>query len=60
VEGMERVIASVSGYEGVDKQNLVKMINKTGAAFTGVFSKANTHLVFLLSYQLLSIVRVAM
>lgn len=48
VEGMASVIASVSGYEGVDKQNLVKLINKTGAGFTGIFSKANTHLVFLL------------
>ncbi|KAG0568708.1 hypothetical protein KC19_6G040100 [Ceratodon purpureus] len=45
VDGMEPVIASVSGYEGADKQNLVKLINKTGAGFTGVFSKANTHLV---------------
>lgn len=45
VEGMDQVIASLSGYEGLDRQNLVKLINKTGAAYTGVFSKANTHLV---------------
>lgn len=45
IEGMESVIVSVSGYEGIDRQNLVKLINKTGAAFTGQLSKANTHLV---------------
>ena len=62
VEGMEPVIVSVSGYEGVDKQNLVKLINKTGAAFTGVLSKANTHLVFLFLIRrtwLLSTMRVS-
>lgn len=61
VQGMQSVIVSVSGYEGIDRQNLVKLINKTGAAFTGQLSKANTHLVFLfLLTLLLSLARVAM
>lgn len=50
VQDMESVIASVSGYEGIERQTLVKLINKTGAAFTGQLSKANTHLVFLVFF----------
>ena len=45
VEGMGDVIASATGYEGHDLQNLVTLINRTGAAYTGGLSNANTHLV---------------
>lgn len=46
VEGMRDVIASATGYEGHDLQNLVTLINRTGAAYTGGLSNANTHLVW--------------
>jgi hypothetical protein len=45
VEGMEDVIASISGYSGHDRSNLIKLIYKTGGAYTGGVSAANTHLV---------------
>jgi hypothetical protein len=45
VEGMEDVIASISGYSGHDRSNLIKLIYKTGGAYTGGVSAANTHVV---------------
>lgn len=45
VDGMGPVIASLSGYEGLDRSHLVKLINTTGASFTGDLTQFNTHLV---------------
>lgn len=45
VDGMGQVIASLSGYEGLDRSHLVKLINATGASFTGDLTQFNTHLV---------------
>jgi hypothetical protein len=49
VDGMGQVIASLSGYEGLDRSHLVKLINTTGASFTGDLTQFNTHLVSNLS-----------
>lgn len=45
VDGMEPVIVSLTGYEGLDRNHLVKLINNTGASFTGDLTNFNTHLV---------------
>jgi hypothetical protein len=42
---MESVIATVSGYCGLERMNLIRLIDSTGGSYVGSLNKSTTHLI---------------
>eukprot|EP00249_Psilotum_nudum_P007464 c20579_g1_i1 orf=362-2257(+) len=45
IPGMDSVIATVTGYVGEERFNLIKLIHRTGGVYVGSLTKPTTHLV---------------
>lgn len=45
IEGMRSVVATVTGYVGIERFNIIKLISKAGASYVGSMNQSTTHLI---------------